>query len=930
LASLMYMSVDVPVNTTAAGRRFGPYLVQRRLGGGAMATVYQALDERNGQAVALKVLLAEADEVMRQRFHQEARMAGALNHPNIIHTLEIGQSAPEDATFIAMELVQGESLSDLLERAHSLTPTDASALLAPIAQALAYAHGQGVVHRDVKPSNILLRRASGNDAHAVRLTILGNPVTPLLSDFGIARALDAPDLTTIGRTIGTPAYMAPEQCAGNRDMDGRADIYSLGAVLYRCLVGRPPFGGTTTQILYAHVYDPVSVPDNVLRLLSPLMVEVLRRALAKEPEERYASANQMADDLATSVGRAAGGEGQSRTAAAVESTATMPSLSPPLPTTTSHIIVNAARPQASSFAAPAPPQPIPLEAPRPTQKVAAGAARLPRRWRGMLIALLLSAFVFLLGTFMMRALLPEIYLGAFSGSQTIQPTAEGATPMQAASEATAQPNAPDAPQTPASQGVENRPGATPAPQPQQSEAPTPAPLLSPTPGPTPAGDIRAYLQEAIGFHEDRDWRSALDWLTLVQRIDPNYEHGQVERMLFDVYVALGNAANAGAQFDEAVVYFDRALKLRPTAGPIEILRAATQAVLDADPPEKINAQRILQNHYADFATELEGLQRKCDAADHLDAAAGVYPDPQYSALAATLRTDCRKEIVRAEDEEALRKLSGSFIYSAARDGRQQIFTMPASPGALSQMVIDNGAQPALSPNGVRVAFHSKRPDAQGLAGFDLHTGLDPNARSILFTRFTEDSRDSPPAWNSEGNRLVFASTNDADRRSRIYATWADGQANPTMLNFGQSPAWNWNTDTIVFNGADPNGQRPGLWLMGSDGSNLRPLTQGSGDLRPTWTPDGSSVLFMSTERDGNWELYQANIADGAVRRLTEHLAVDALPTVSPDGKWAAFVSNRDGGWRLWVISLVTGNAFPLAGLAGDLSNLLDHAVQWTP
>ncbi len=284
---------------TLVGHTLGEYHIESRIGGGAMAAVYRGVNIRSGETVALKILLSDADDTVRQRFRLEAQMVGALNHPHIVRTIDANPGlGSEGLTFIAMELVEGQSLGDLLERVHTLNVADSCALLAPIARALAYAHSQNVVHRDVKPSNILLRRVAPGNPHGVRLTVLDDPVVPLLSDFGIARALDAPELTSAGRTIGTPAYMSPEQCAGAREIDGRADIYSLGAVLYRCLVGRSPYTGTTTQILYAHVYDPLTIPDAALRLLSPLMVEILRRSMAKEPADRYLGAGELAADLA--------------------------------------------------------------------------------------------------------------------------------------------------------------------------------------------------------------------------------------------------------------------------------------------------------------------------------------------------------------------------------------------------------------------------------------------------------------------------------------------------------------------------------------------------------------------------------------------------------------------------------------------------------
>jgi serine/threonine-protein kinase len=277
--------------------------VGQPLGSGGAATVFRAYDQVQGVTVALKLLLPGADERAYDRFRREATLAGALRHPHIVRILQIGIAPKGEVAYIAMELVEGESLSDLLTMRGRLRPAETANVLEPVARALAYAHRQGVVHRDVKPGNILLRTASPGAANSVQLEALEYPVIPLLSDFGIARALDAPELTAAGRTVGTPAYMAPEQCAGSREVDGRADIYSLGAVIYRCLTGRLPYSGSTTQILHAQVYEPLVIEDAVLRTLPPLLVEVLQRSMAKRPEDRYAGADDLADALALAAGR---------------------------------------------------------------------------------------------------------------------------------------------------------------------------------------------------------------------------------------------------------------------------------------------------------------------------------------------------------------------------------------------------------------------------------------------------------------------------------------------------------------------------------------------------------------------------------------------------------------------------------------------------
>lgn len=318
------MEVAGRVDGQLEGQQIGRYLIRQRLGGGGVATVYQADDQVTGQSVALKLLPPHPDPATLNRFRREALMAGALRHPQIVRILQVGTAENSPAAYIAMDLVAGESLSALLARVGVLGAEESCLLLEPIARALAFAHSREVVHRDVKPSNILLRPLGMADEkpdapRRVRLDALEFPITPMLSDFGIARFLDAPELTNVGRTVGTPAFMAPEQCMGSREVDGRADIYSLGTVLFRCVTGRLPFSGSMTQILHAHVFEPVVIDEEMARQLPPKVVEILRRALAKAPEDRYQDAHALAADLA------AGGIGEGAAAGdtAVDATSTM-------------------------------------------------------------------------------------------------------------------------------------------------------------------------------------------------------------------------------------------------------------------------------------------------------------------------------------------------------------------------------------------------------------------------------------------------------------------------------------------------------------------------------------------------------------------------------------------------------------------------------
>lgn len=331
-------SGPIPTLDHLEGRQIGRYLVSRRLGGGGVATVYQAFDQVLGQTVALKLLPPHPDAGTLDRFRREALMAGALRHPHIVRIFQVGTSARGGAAYMAMELVEGESLAGFLARQGALRPAESCNLLEPVARALAFAHEHGIVHRDVKPGNILLRPVSPGTPYSVQLMALDHPVIPLLSDFGVARFLDAPELTSTGRTVGTPAFMAPEQCVGSREIDGRADIYALGTVLFRCVVGRLPFTGSMTQVLHAQVYEPVVIEDHLLRQLGPVAT-ILRRCLAKEPGERYVDAAHLADELAEAAQRTGGGyprSGESGQATATLTLATLEAISaqePSIPVT---------------------------------------------------------------------------------------------------------------------------------------------------------------------------------------------------------------------------------------------------------------------------------------------------------------------------------------------------------------------------------------------------------------------------------------------------------------------------------------------------------------------------------------------------------------------------------------------------------------------
>ncbi len=262
------------------GQTLGPYTIESILGSGGMAVVYRAASP-HGESIALKVLFPPpgTETEILTRFEREARTAARLNHPAIVRVIDVGQA--EGHPYLAMTLVEGETLTARLARLGYFDEPAATDIAWQIADALYYAHRQGVVHRDVKPSNILL--TADNQAH--------------LTDFGVAQALDDTALTRTGHTVGTPAYMAPEQATAEDDVDGRADLYSLGVVLYQMVTGRVPFEGSTPQILHAHVYDSPPPPSSLAHV-SPELEAVILKAMAKDVSERFQSGAIMAKALA--------------------------------------------------------------------------------------------------------------------------------------------------------------------------------------------------------------------------------------------------------------------------------------------------------------------------------------------------------------------------------------------------------------------------------------------------------------------------------------------------------------------------------------------------------------------------------------------------------------------------------------------------------
>jgi serine/threonine protein kinase len=263
--------------------QLGRYVIQSELGRGAMGVVYKATDSVLERPVAVKTvnitLEREYADKYEKRFYQEAKAAGSLNHPNIVTIHDVGKAG--EVVYMAMEYIEGVELRTLIGEGRRLRLSQALSIAAQVAEGLAFAHERGVVHRDVKPANIMV--------------VANGPVK--ITDFGIARMRGSGDLTQTGMLLGSPKYMSPEQVIGKR-ADHRSDIFSLGVILYEMLCGAAPFNGENVTALMYQIVNFVPPPPSSLNEGVPEMLDyIVAKMLAKPLEERYQDAAEAARDL---------------------------------------------------------------------------------------------------------------------------------------------------------------------------------------------------------------------------------------------------------------------------------------------------------------------------------------------------------------------------------------------------------------------------------------------------------------------------------------------------------------------------------------------------------------------------------------------------------------------------------------------------------
>jgi tRNA A-37 threonylcarbamoyl transferase component Bud32 len=262
------------------------FAIERELGRGGMGVVYLARDTKLNRAVAIKVLLSDSNASHRERFLREARMAAQLSHPHIVTVHRVMQSANQIS--IVTAYIEGETLAERISTRGPLESRDAARVLREVAWALGYAHARGIIHRDIKPENILLERGSGRS---------------FVTDFGIARQIDASTLTAIGSLVGSVHYMSPEQ-GGGGELDGRSDLYSLGVTGYYTVTGTLPITGPSAPaILVNHLTMSPRPVRELNDRVAPILASAIERCLAKRAEDRFASSEAFANAIGPVVGQ---------------------------------------------------------------------------------------------------------------------------------------------------------------------------------------------------------------------------------------------------------------------------------------------------------------------------------------------------------------------------------------------------------------------------------------------------------------------------------------------------------------------------------------------------------------------------------------------------------------------------------------------------
>jgi serine/threonine protein kinase len=828
------------------GLTIGSYRIVRQIASGGMATVYLAQDLASGQPVAFKLirpdlLSPEIASMLRARFLREVQVLQRLEHPNIVRIYAAGEYTNQ--SYLVMEYLPGGTLRDRIRP--GLDYRQAAAYLLPVAEALVYAHAQGILHRDIKPANILFDSAGH----------------PHLTDFGIAKDLSAQEMTALTGTgigIGTPDYMSPEQSLG-QPVDARADVYSLGVVLYELVSGKKPFSGTTpAAVLIQHINQPFADPRTYTPNLPEAVVRVLERAMAKQPAARYPDMATFASVLqrladgdlhwALALTGLPGGLSSEATITPVTALSV-----PPIP-----------QPQPAAIHPPQPERVTPVRRPAPPAPLSG-----PPRWLWPVIGfaglLSLAFLVFVIWSFLIQ---PGQQQANQDGTLTLEALVTQVSVQHTDSLAT--------------------------PGPGQGTALPPCNQAAFITDVTLPDDLQVLAGEVL----IKTWRlrntGSCTWdasYSLVLVSDTGFGAPAVQplprvvlpgenveisvelsmpttpgRYQADYRLRSGQGEEFGTGADATGTFFVRLNVLAgtpPTPGSSPTATLAPGATPSATlAPTQAPSPTPAPTHTPVPPSPTPGLVFSTPAAP-------VAEPPILSGTLAYVEGD-----------------SGNWRITLGDPQAWKLASLPGLP--------PNSGVPAWSPDGRSLLFRSSASGTWQVYRINL------DGSGLL--QLTSQGENYEATWSPDGQRIAFVSERDGNKE--IYLMNADGSSQVRLTNYpdwDDDPSWSPDGQWIVFESQRED--RLDVYRMRADGSEQTRLTSG-GDMNttPAWSPDGQWIAFEQ-ERGDETHIWIMDVNGGNQRQVTTAGTVNYRPAWSPDGQWLAVTSNQSGQYAIWIVSV---------------------------
>ena len=780
------------------GKKLGSYQLVSQLGKGGMGVVYKAYDTQLARYVALKVLPPRyaLDPVFVSRFWQEAKAAANLEHPHIIPIYNYGEY--DGYHYIAMRLVRAGSLARLLH-GQALELEQIYHIVNQVGSALDYAHSREIIHRDVKPDNILISRRSGC----------------LLTDFGIAKLLESTaHLTQTGSSLGTPTYMSPEQIRGQEDMDGRSDIYSLGVVTYEMATGRPPFMGNTIQaIQLKHLNEAPPSPRKLNSSLPKAAEEILLKALAKERDKRYASASQMA---------------------------------------------------------------LALQAVLPVNRASVDEG----------------------GTAILGS---ELGLATLAGRETASVEPLNQQELSAILEATS--------------GLSGGREAGRAPH-DMDDSQEAERIRSVDTQPLMAAQSQGGL---AGLRRVRPlvWAAALVVLAVVAVgavMLGGKERGRngppaVAALAVE---APGSQTPAAASLASATAIPLPSARATNTPKPVSTSSATSESV---PPTDVFTATRQPSPTATSMATPTATRQPSFTATSTATSTATRQPSPTATVTATPSPSTTSQAAAVPANRTGL--LAIPLMY-----GNEPKVYVVSSQGEV-QGIIGSARQPDYSQDGSKLVVNGD------WGTWDKLRVLGPRGEDPFEIGDPALNGHTDPSWSPDASQVIYEDGTVDTAGWRIFtrklSDTGPGSGTGTILKagvgrgelIGRNPLWT-TRDRFIFRGCNTwqvgKESDCGIWVMQGNGGTPTQLTASPNHI-PT-DVYGDTVVYVSAEA-GDWNVYTLDLVSGATRQLTQDGANDGLPTISPDGRSVAFLSDRGNQWAIWYVPIRGGTAQKLFDLPPD-------------